>query len=138
MRGFLCRVKPDGSTTTTTYDAAGRVLSTVETLGTTTISGFEYVYDSLGRIASETDLANELKLCYTYDTLSRVTARTTIKPADSETVTNVEYFYYDAAGNVTQPRAVVAYDANNRLTLFNGNDVTYILDYLATLRILLV
>ena len=71
MRGFLCRVKPDGSTTTTTYDAAGRVLSTVETVGTTTISGFEYVYDSLGRIASETDLANELKLCYTYDTLSR-------------------------------------------------------------------
>ena len=26
---------------------------------------------------------------------------------------------------MTQPRAVVAYDANNRLTLFNGNAVTY-------------
>ncbi len=71
-------VKPDGSTTTTTYDAAGRVVSTVETTGTTTISGFEYVYDKLGRIISETDLAKNVKLCYTYDTLSRVIKREAI------------------------------------------------------------
>ena len=73
--------KPDGSETETTYDVAGRVVRTedffrIDEDNTTTISGFEYVYDKLGRISSETDLAKNVKLCYTYDELLRVITQT--------------------------------------------------------------
>ena len=71
--------KPDGSVTTTVYDNAQRITSTVEkTAGGTVITGFEYTYDALGRISEESHLANNTKMCYTYDNLSRVTKRTTI------------------------------------------------------------
>ena len=40
------------------------------------ISGFEYTYDDLSRIAEEKIFAGAVKVCYTYDALSRVTGRT--------------------------------------------------------------
>ena len=45
-------------------------------------------------------LANSTKMCYTYDNLSRVTARTVKKLSDNSVV-STETFNCDAAGNVT-------------------------------------
>ena len=45
-------------------------------------------------------LANSTKMCYTYDNLSRVTARTVKKLSDNSVI-STETFNYDAAGNIT-------------------------------------
>ena len=67
-------------------------------------------------------------MCYTYDNLSRVTART-IKKLSDNSVVSTETFNYDAAGNVTSaPDSSFQYDTNNRLISFNGNTVSYDLD----------
>ena len=67
-------------------------------------------------------------MCYTYDNLSRVTARTVKKLSDNSVV-STETFNYDAAGNVTSaPDSSFQYDTNNRLISFNGNTVSYDLD----------
>ena len=66
-------------------------------------------------------LANSTKMCYTYDSLSRVTART-IKKLSDNSVVSTETFNYDAAGNVTSaPDSSFQYDTNSRLISFNDN-----------------
>ena len=74
-------------------------------------------------------LANSTKMCYTYDSLNRVTART-IKSLTDDTVISTETFTYDATGNITGGSAdtTFVYDTNNRLTSYNGNAVSYDLD----------
>ena len=121
--------KPDGSVTTTVYDNKQRVTSTVErTANGAVITGFEYTYDALSRIVEEKHLDNNTKMCYTYDSLNRVTVRTVKKLSDNSVV-STETFSYDAAGNVTDaPDSCFAYDTNNRLVVFNGNNVNYDLD----------
>lgn len=124
--------KPDGSVTATTYDNKQRVTSTVErTASGTVITGFEYVYDTLGRILEESRLANNTKVCYTYDNLSRVTKRT-ITNLNNEVISE-ESFTYDAAGNLLSSADCCegqsfAYDTNNRLTAYNGQTISYDLD----------
>ena len=73
-------------------------------------------------------LANSTKMCYTYDSLNRVTKRTT-KDLNNN-VLSEESFTYDAAGNITGGSAdtTFAYDMNNKLISFNGNTVSYDLD----------
>ena len=67
-------------------------------------------------------------MCYTYDSLNRVTART-VKNATTSEVISTENFNYDAAGNVTDaPNSCFQYDTNNRLVVFNGVSVSYDMD----------
>ena len=67
-------------------------------------------------------------MCYTYDSLNRVTVRT-IRNISNNSIISIESFNYDAAGNVTSaPSSSFAYDTNNRLISFNGNAVSYDLD----------
>ena len=47
-------------------------------------------------------------MCYTYDNLSRVTART-VKKLSNNSVISTETFNYDASGNITD---TFAYDTN--------------------------
>ena len=73
-------------------------------------------------------LAEEVKICYTYDNLNRVTKRRIIS-LDCNCVLSEENYTYDAAGNITDaPNSCFIYDNNNRLTTFNGNTVSYDLD----------
>ena len=66
-------------------------------------------------------------MCYTYDSLNRVTART-IKTLSDEVISS-ESYTYDAAGNIIDaPDSCFTYDNNNRLTVFNGKSVSYDLD----------
>ena len=124
--------KPDGSTTTTVYDNAQRVISTVErNSANIVIVGYEYTYDTLGRILSETHLAENVKFEYNYDSLSRVTKRTVTNLSDN--TTSEETYSYDAAGNITSCTVsdgtnTFVYDQNNRLTSYNGQAVTYDMD----------
>lgn len=122
-------VYPDGSYAATVYDEKQRVVSTVEnTSSNVVISGFEYTYDELNRISSETNLANNVRMCYTYDAQSRVTKRTVIDLANN--TSKDEVFAYDGAGNITYSMADYegtnfTYDTNNRLTCVCGTPVNY-------------
>ena len=117
--------KPDGSVTTTVYDDRQRIASTVErTASGAIITGYEYTYDTIGRISSEKHLAQDVTLWYTYDALSRVTKRT-VKNA-CNTVVSEETYTYDAAGNITDaPDSCFGYGTNNRLTTFMERSVSY-------------
>ena len=70
---------PDGTEVSYEYDNAGRVISTVEKNARgVLITGFEYTYDILGRVSTETHLDKNTKLCYTYDERSRVASKTVV------------------------------------------------------------
>ena len=121
--------KPDGSVTTTVYDSAQRVSSTVErTANGDIIIGYEYSYDSLGRISSETLLAENIRYEYAYDSLSRVISRTAVNLETNESAT--ENYTYDQAGNITSSvkgdtSEQFTYDENNRLVSFGNTAITY-------------
>ena len=67
-------------------------------------------------------------MCYTYDNLGRVTART-VKNLTDDTVLSTEAFSYDAAGNITSaPDGTFEYDTNNRLVSYKGQNIIYDLD----------
>ncbi len=52
-----------------------------------------------------------------------------VKNATTNAVISTETFTYDAAGNITDaPESCFAYDTNNRLTVFCGQNVSYDLD----------
>lgn len=81
-----------------------------------------------GRFFATLTLANSTKMCYMYDSLSRVTSRV-IKSLADDSVISTENYTYDAAGNMTDaPNSCFQYDTNNRLVIFNGNSVSYDLD----------
>ncbi len=71
-------------------------------------------------------LDKNTKLCYNYDTLSRVT-ELTVKNATTNAVISTETFTYDAAGNIIGSSAddTFVYDTNNRLISYNGSTVIY-------------
>ena len=119
-------VKPDGSVTTTVYDDKQRITSTVKrTAAGLVITGFEYTYDEIGRILEEIHVEKGIKMCYTYDNLSRVTARTIMNLTDNSQTQ--ETYIYDAAGNIVGGSSdnTFTYDVNNRLGSYNGQAVTY-------------
>lgn len=81
-------------------------------------------YDPLGRIVEEKDLAENTKICYTYDSLNRMTKRTVLNACDE--ILSEENYSYDAAGNITDaPDSCFQYDVNNRLVIFKGQPVEY-------------
>ncbi|MBQ2915601.1 MAG: hypothetical protein IJE51_02305 [Clostridia bacterium] len=55
-------------------------------------------------------------MCYTYDVLNRVTART-IKNATTDAVISTETFTYDAAGNITGGSANILFTNIMRLLI---------------------
>ncbi len=73
-------------------------------------------------------LANNTRLCYTYDNLSRVIEKT-VKNNDGSVI-STETFDYDAAGNIIgdTSETIFEYDTNNRLEMYNGFEVTYDMD----------
>ena len=72
-------------------------------------------------------IAKNVKMCYTYDQLDRAVVRSIVN-LDNNTSTS-DIYEYDAAGNITDaPDTCFLYDTNNRLTVFNGNTVSYDLD----------
>ena len=65
---------PDNTVVTYIYDENNNLTNVMDWEARLTT----YTYDALGRISEESHLANNTKMCYTYDNLSRVTKRTTV------------------------------------------------------------
>ena len=118
--------KPDRSVTTNVYDEKQRLVSSVEkTSSGAVISGFEYAFDAMGRLSYEKNVAKQIEIWYTYDVLSRVIQRKTIKLSDNSEV--IETYSYNSAGNLCTAcgNESFRYDASNKLTEFNGKPVVY-------------
>lgn len=121
--------RPDGSSLQNVYDDAQRIISTVDKNAAGEILvGYEYTYDELGRIASETHLAENVKYEYGYDSLSRVVLRDCINLTDNTSF--IERYTYDSAGNIVACKLNTGvsnffYDQNNRITSYNRKSVTY-------------
>ena len=134
---------PDGTTSTTSYDANGKPLSMTNVSGTTT-----HVYDSRGNQIQTTSPGNRITRSY-YDVEGRMTASTDAAGATS-------YTLYDALGRATatilpdttmpatvltevaaiaaapeladNPRSTTTYDADGRVTAASdalGNTTTF-------------
>lgn len=111
-------VAANNCTTGYTYDAAGRVASTVATTGSTSLHT-DYFYDSFGRLVRENDETLNGTFVYRYDSYGNVTEvrRYAYTPAGGDlpsayTVTG-NYVYGDSA-------------KKDRLTSYNGKAITYI------------
>jgi RHS repeat-associated protein len=116
---------PLGNTTTTTYNALGRIITTTNAKGQAT----NFEYDALGRLTKVTD-AKSGTVTYTYDANGN---RLTQTDPNGKTTSYV----YDALNRLTQktePLGTVyqyAYDAvgnRNGLTDAKGNSITYAYD----------
>ncbi|MBQ9144921.1 MAG: RHS repeat-associated core domain-containing protein [Clostridia bacterium] len=122
---------------TLTYNRS-RVRSVIDSKDTSTVAHTSYVYNSLGRIFSETENVSGKTTTYKYDILGRLTR-------ENNQALNKTYRYtYDAAGNVTQKQTYAyttvvtlpetaettetfAYDSvhPDRLSAYNGTSLTY-------------
>jgi RHS repeat-associated protein len=101
-RGNVTGANPDDYATTSTYDAAGRLLTTSDPLNHTTT----HVYDKVGNQTTITD-ANNHTTSYAYDGRNRLTSVT----APDNGVTS---YTYDGNGNL-----LTRTDANNHATSYS-------------------
>jgi YD repeat-containing protein len=128
---LLSMTDPNGLTTTFTYDKRGRPLT--RTVGTEETT---FAYDSVGNLAKQT-FPDSSYLTYTYDAAHRLTG---LSDVAGDTITNV----YDAASNLTQVQVhdpsnnlkrvhSYAYDSANRLSsetgAYSGETTSYTHDY---------
>ena len=104
-RGNVSGANPDDFASVSTYDRAGRLLTTTDPLGNQT----RYSYDAVGNKLSVTDAANQ-STSYTYDPVNRLA---TVIAADLSTTS----FGYDLAGNLTSRT-----DANSHTTAYAYDD----------------
>jgi RHS repeat-associated protein len=116
---------------TYTYDNANRLTSVTQNTKSTS-----YTYDAANRLTKVT-LGNGVTKNMAYDAASQLSS-ITYKKADDVTVIGDLIYAYDAAGqltkltgslaNVSLPAATTGaavYDANNRLTSWNGQSIAY-------------
>ncbi len=100
-RGNVTGANPDDYATTSSYDAAGRLLTETDPLGHTT----SYVYDKVGNRLSVTD-ANNHVTSWAYDGRNRLSSVTA--PGGAVTA-----YTYDGNGNL-----LTRTDANNHVTSY--------------------
>lgn len=109
-RGNLVGANPDDYATVSTYDRAGRLLTTTDPLGNQS----SQTYDAVGNKLSATDAANRTT-SYTYDGVNRLAS---VIAADLTTTS----YTYDLAGNLTtrtdpyNHSTTYAFDADGRRT----------------------
>ena len=112
--------RPNGVNTAYLYDTVSRVTSILHKLGTTTLDGATYTYDSAGNRKTRTDKRLNTTLTYTYDNIYQ------LQLAKQGTTTK-ESYTYDAVGNRLSSLGVspYTYNSSNELTGLPGVTYTY-------------
>ena len=113
--------RPNGITTNYQYDALSRSLSLLHQLGSSTLDGASYNYDSAGNRTSLTRLPGNTASNFSYDPLYELT-----QVAQSGTTT--ETYSYDAVGNRLTSLGVSSYTYNSSNELASQPGVTYTYD----------
>ena len=110
---------PNGATTSSSYDGAGRILSTATSANSTLLQSFDYGYDLAGNRVSSTD-RNGDETGYGYDALNRLVE------LDLPSAPAVDYGYDDAGNRTEAGPATYGYNALNELTTDSlGTDYSY-------------
>ena len=112
--------KPNGVTTAYSYDSVSRLLSVLHNIGTTSIDGAIYTYDSAGNRTAKANVLTGTTESYTYDPIYQLTQ---VTQATQET----ESYSYDAVGNRLSSllEGNWQYNASNELTLTPSLSFTY-------------
>lgn len=120
--GDLSEVKrPNGVTTTSVYNDAGRLAETTsKEEPSTVLEALKYGYDPAGNVTSKLDARLKQETTFSYDALNRITEFN--PPGEGSTA-----YGYDEAGNRTKAGATTyAYNALNQLTsASDGTTYTY-------------
>lgn len=120
--------RPNGTSTTYTYDALHRPTLIVHKQADGTIlASFQFTLDARGNRTAIIH-ADHSRIEYTYDAVSRLIAEHHYAP--SGTLTGEVTYIYDAVGNLVRRRGMLGdiaytYNANNQLLLANGMAFTY-------------
>lgn len=116
---------PNGVSSSYDYDAAGRLLSIDHTLGTQTLSAFNYTYEPVGNRTQAVEVleATTTTIDYAYDPLYRLTA------ADYSYGAFFHYTYDEVGNRLTQQTLAgtnsYTYDAADRLIQVDGVAFTW-------------
>jgi RHS repeat-associated protein len=113
--------RPNGVNTSYNYDSVSRLLSVIHQLGSTTIDGASYTYDSAGNRNSKTDLRTNLTSNYGYDTIYQLLQVT-------QGASTTESYTYDPVGNRLSSLGVSPYSYNSSNELTSTPTVTYTYD----------
>ncbi len=114
--------RPNGVNTNYSYDNLSRLLSVLHQVGSTTIDGASYTYDSAGNRTAKTNYLNSTTENYTYDALYQLTQ---VMQGSSTT----ESYSYDAVGNRLSSLGLSPYSYNSSNQLTATPSATYTYDY---------
>ncbi len=112
--------RPNGINTNYAYDNVSRLLSVLHQLGSSTLDGASYTYDSAGNRTAKTDQASSVTSNYGYDAIYQLTGV-------SQGSTTTESYTYDTVGNRLSSLGVspYAYNSSNQLTSTPSTTYTY-------------
>jgi RHS repeat-associated protein len=112
--------RPNGVNTNYSYDNVSRLLSVLHQVGSTTVDGASYTYDSAGNRTAKTDQASSVTSNYGYDAIYQLTGV-------SQGSTTTESYTYDTVGNRLSSLGVspYAYNSSNQLTSTPSTTYTY-------------
>ena len=113
--------RPNGINTNYSYDNVSHLLSVLHQLGSTTVDGASYVYDSAGNRTAKTDQASSVTSNYGYDAIYQLTGV-------SQGSTSTESYTYDTVGNRLSSLGVSPYSYNSSNELTSTPSTTYTYD----------
>ncbi len=114
--------RPNGVNTNYSYDNLSRLLSVLHQVGSTTIDGASYTYDSAGNRTAKTNYLNSVTAGYSYDPLYQLTQVV-------QGATTTESYSYDSVGNRLSSLGVSPYVYNSSNQLTATPSATYTYDY---------
>ena len=114
--------RPNGVTTNYSYDNLSRLLSVLHQVGTSTIDGAAYTYDSAGNRLTKTNELSAVTSNYTYDPLNELTQVT-------QATNTTESYSFDPVGNRLTSLGVSPYSNNTSNELTSTPNATYAYDY---------
>jgi RHS repeat-associated protein len=114
--------RPNGVTTNYSYDNLSRLLSVLHQIGTSTIDGNVYTYDSAGNRLTNTNEQSAVTSNYTFDPLYELTQVT-------QATNTTESYSYDPVGNRLTSLGVSPYSNNTSNELTSTPTASYSYDY---------
>jgi RHS repeat-associated protein len=113
--------RPNGINTNYAYDNESHLLSVLHQLGSSTLDGASYTYDSAGNRTVKTDQASNVTSSYGYDAIYQLTGV-------SQGSTTTESYTYDTVGNRLSSLGMSPYNYNSSNQLTSTPSATYTYD----------
>jgi len=114
--------RPNGVATNYSYDNLSRLLSVLHQVGTSTIDGASYTYDSVGNRLTKTNQLSAVTSNYTYDPVNELTLVT-------QATNTTESYSFDPVGNRLTSLGISPYSNNTSNELTSTPTTSYSYDY---------